>query len=204
MQLFSMFVNVIMLFQVNWVPKSIWVPSHNFRVLVSTETSHLTFLTMWNNKMCLFRVIRTTWYILWCSSRGCHFSRMTLPQKGSHKGEILSVSLTSYTINGVKVQWGQVRTMTTLCIVIVLLHVSPLPLSEPISLIEGVPTKHKRQWARTENQRGVLHCCFLSQFLVPLLSSLQHYIVIFFIPFFFTTDYVCVWGLKCSALACYY
>lgn len=75
--------------------------------------------------------------------------------------------------------------MTTLCIVIVLLHVSPLPLSEPISLIKGVPTKHKRQWARTENQRGVLHCCFLSQFLVPLLSSLQHYIVIFFYPFLF-------------------
>lgn len=38
--------------------------------------------------------------------------------------------------------------------------------------------EHKREWARTENQRGVLHCCLLSQLLAPFnnieLTSASH------------------------------
>lgn len=73
--------------------------------------------------------------------------------------------------------------MTTLCIVIVLLHASPLPLSEPISLIKGVPSNTKG--SEQENQRGILHSCFFSQLLAPLNTDLTSALLCHFLPFIF-------------------
>lgn len=45
---------------------------------------------------------------------------------------------------------------------------------------------HKRQWARIENQKGVLHCCFFSQLLAPLNNikfTSALYCHLFFYPF---------------------